>query len=250
VELLLSRGEIRRRVLATVGMSPNALAVSATMDQINQYISEANAETMVKRKWQRALITTRFTVGQDQTTFPFPANWTPSSIVRVSFWDADGRIYIPLRRQKIELVQRSDPLNDPTSPSYSPTDETTRQGRPLQYDPGLDGVINIWPPPDQIYEIMMEGYPNADLLKDTDISVVDALCIIYWASGCYFDMLQDTLLANKQQAKFAQRIRDLSAWQQTGQTVSIDSAADFSSSDVTGLQRYDYRTHQFPGQDV
>ncbi len=246
MEILLSKAEIRRRIQAIVGMSANASSVVQVQDQMNEFINEAVDETVLRRKWTRQISSIRITIGIDQISVPFPANWGPESIVEAGVWDTSANLYIPIPRKRITLIRSTDPLRDPGA---DPALELQRQGQPVMFDPGPNGVINIWPPADKAYEIKFSGYPNPQLVNDSDVSCVDARLIILWGAACYLDTLQDFQLAQIQRQKFEARVKSLHAWQQTGESIAIDSEATFDDArfDFGAIPRYDFSTGRAAG---
>lgn len=208
MEVYASRKEIRRRLQARLGNTTNDAQAPLVMEQYNEFIRSAAMEVYTRCSWAAAQRESFADVGIDQRFINYPDNATGGNIIQVAVWDAGSNRYRTLRRARILIHKDDEPVVEEGEPA-----SIAGRGMPTQYEPKKQ--IEIWPRPDQAYQIKIDHTVNPDLADDNDVSVVDAESIILWSMADAFDFQGDTALAQVQRAKFDKRIGQLRAWAHT-----------------------------------
>jgi hypothetical protein len=220
VEVYAQRSEIRRRILARLGYQTDDSQGPLISDRINENI-RAGAMEVYRRQaeWTNAQRETRVSVGIDQRFINYPTGATAGNIMAVGVWT--GTQYVPLRRARITLAHDDEPLVDIGEP-----DSVGGRGQPTIYE--CKAQIEIWPRPDETYELKIDHTVNPDLQNDSDTSVVDAEAIILYVLGEVAEYEQrgtGQIYFNRMEA----RLNSLRAMESTRQT--------FSRSDFVKLRK-------------
>lgn len=211
MEVYLNREEIRRRLQARMGFVTDNAQAPLLMVQVNEFIRAACHEVFTRCQWSKLQRETRVTVGIDQRFVNYPANSSAGNIIQIGAWDPVALRYVGLRRAVIRVHRDTEPKQE----EGGDTAEEDR-GFPSLYQPKAQ--IEIWPRPDQSYELKIDHTTSPELGDDTTPSIVDAEAIILWAMADTYDFQGDTELAKVQRGKFESRIAQLRAWQHTGES--------------------------------
>lgn len=209
MEIFASRLEIRRRLQARMGVVTGTAQAPLVQDQLNEFIRAAALEVYTVCQWARAQLEARVTVGIDQRFVDYPANATGGNIIAIGVWDSSSR-YLQLRRARIQVQLDDEPLVDEGEPA-----SVSGRGQPQLYEPKTQ--IEIWPRPDQTYELKIDYTQNPELATDATVSVVDAESIILWALADAYDFQGDLELAKVARDKYRHRIGQLRAWASTAE---------------------------------
>lgn len=204
MELHLTRSEMRRRMMARLGQSTGEQAL--VLDQYNEFLRAAVEKVYLRCPWQQSLRESRVSVGIDQRFLNYPTNTDAGGVQQIGRWDATAQRYVPLRRGTIPVTLDDEPLVDIGEP-----DSVPGRGSPTRYE--LKTQIEIWPRPDQAYELKVDYLIQPNLEADGDVSVVDAEAAILLAMADAYDFQGDATLAGIQRAKAEERLRDLTAAQ-------------------------------------
>ncbi len=204
MEIFVSRQEIRRRVLARLGNVTNGAQAPLVNEQYNEFIRSAAEAVAMRCPWQQSMRETFVSVGIDQRLINYPAQTGPGNIQAIGLWDEGSQTYTQLRRGKIPVVLDDEPLVALGEPDSIPG-----RAQPERYE--LRSQIEIWPRPDQAYQLKIDHTIHPQMADDNDVSVVDAECIILWAMADAYDFQGDAALAQVQRGKFEERIRLLMA---------------------------------------
>jgi hypothetical protein len=210
MEVFTSRKEIRRRLQARLGNTTNDTQAPLNQEQYNEFIRSAAMEVYSRCSWATAQRESYDSIGIDQRFINYPDGATGSNIIQMAVWDASANRYRPLRRARILIHKDDEPLVATGEPA-----SIAGRGIPTQYEPKTQ--IEIWPRPDQAYQVKFDHTVNPDFASDEAVSVVDAECIILWATADAFDFQGDNTLAQVSRAKFEKRLGQLRAWSHTNE---------------------------------
>lgn len=186
--------------MARMGFTTNGSQAPLNQDQFNEFIRAAAYAVYERCPWAATQRETRSTVGIDQRLLNYPTNASASNIVALAYWDAGRSCYVPLRRGVIPLTLDDDPIQDVGEPDTIPG-----RGKPEIYEPKTQ--IEIWPRPDDTYEIKIDHTVHPELAADATVSIVDAELIVLWAMADAYDFQADQDLARIARAKFEERFR-------------------------------------------
>jgi hypothetical protein len=257
LEMHLTRLEIRRKVCAILGWSSAATSQVQVADNLNELITEANEEVLLRRKWVNRKARARFTLGIDQRTATYPKDCGPEAVIDVGVWDTAAQLYLPVRRKIIRMQFDNGPLLDVDPSTLGDTDaEEAARAMPVWWEPIADpqglattGVMQFFPLPDQAYDIQVYFMDRGALAADEDISVIDGQAIVFYATAQRFLIDGDQASHANQMQKFERRIGLLSGLQASGEAIAIDADAVFTDDrfDELGVPRYDFTTGRGPG---
>lgn len=239
MELFLSREEMRRRLQARVGHLAGDGQAPLIRDQFNEYLRAAAQEVYTRCAWARTMREARVSVGIDQRVVNYPTGAGPENVFAIGVWDQTR--YVPLRRTTIPVHLDDEPLVDEGEPA-----SVSGRGRPGLYE--CKTQIEVWPRPDQEYELKIDHTINPDLAADGTISAVDGEAIILWAMADVYDMQGDENLAEKARAKFEQRIRRLIGWQSCLPTIRRGGDNHEAANRRRGLTGYVPDSGQWPSE--
>lgn len=200
MEIFATRQEIRRRMNARMGFTTNSSQAPLNLEQHNEFIRAAAAQVLQDCPWQNTMRETRVTVGIDQRFLNYPANATGSNILGVAYWNTDQKRYLPILRSRITARHDDEPLVDEGEPA-----SVDNRGSPLLYEPKAQ--IEIWPRPDQSYELKIDHTVSPQMGSEDELSIVDAELIILAAMADAFEFQGDNNLAGIQRAKYDRRLR-------------------------------------------
>jgi len=199
MEIFLNREEIRRRMAARLGHMTGDAQAPLIQEQHNEFIRSACMQVANRCHWVRNKQETRVTVGIDQRFINYPTNSGPGNILSLGAWSETNSFYWPLRRRVIVVAQDDEPLVDAGEPA-----SLQNRGRPIQYE--MKNQIEIWPRPDQEYEIKIDHTVEVDLTTDSTVSVVDAEAICLLAIADAYDFQGEPQLANTQRQRADMRM--------------------------------------------
>lgn len=210
-ELYLSRLEIRRSAHARLGFSSGqALMVN---DQHNEFIRGAAREVAQACPWVNTKRSTRPSVGIDQRFVNYPTGATAGSIIQIGVWDAGASQYCVLRRGVIPVQLDDEPIVDEGEPA-----SVAARGIPTLYE--VRNQIEIYPRPDQEYELKIDYVLTVDLSGDDVVSIVDAEAVILLVCAEIYAFQGDVEQARFYRAKYDAQIRALATGQRHDLTMS------------------------------
>ncbi len=208
MEVYATKLEIRKRVQARLGYVTNSAQSPLIQGQIDETIRAAALEIYTRCAWVQTQRETIVAIGIDQRFVDYPDNTTAGNIIAAAIWDDTAKRFCPLRRRPITISQDDEPLVVEGGDASA-----ARRAQPTMYHPKAQ--IEIWPRPDQAYQLKFDHTVSPDLYDNSTMSVVDAECIILWALADHFEFQQDAQAAKSNREKCELRIRRLRAWAAT-----------------------------------
>lgn len=222
MEQFLSRSVIKSRLRAICGHSGSDAQSGQTANRHHEYIRMAHDEVILRRQWRSTMRETLFTFGVDQRFYPYPTNARAENIQAIAVWSngvntASG-VYLPLRKTSIPIVLDTDPISDAGGDAAA-----AQRAMPTRFH--LKDQIEVWPRADIPYLGKIDHTISTDLSQDADVTVVDALAVLYNACSYEFEHLGDDSASASYAKRAEKRLRLISAWQEHGEVVSMDDAA-------------------------
>lgn len=222
MEKFLTKSEIRNRLRAITGHGGSDAQSGQTQERHDEFIRLANEDVLTRRRWRATQKEYAFTLGIDQRFYPFPTNCRAGNVIDIAVWsngiDTTSGHYVRLKRSSIPLTFDTDPISDAGGDPAA-----AQRAFPTRFH--LKDQIEIWPRPDQQYLAKMDHTISPDLSSDGSVTVVDAIAILALACGMEFDHLGDDVAAQKYEARGEKRLRQIAAWQDHGEVVSLDDMA-------------------------
>ncbi len=218
MEIYATRLALRNSLQARLGYSTNDTSSSLVVGQYNEFLnSAARAVYAICKDWTNALREYFPTVAVDQRFIDYPASATAANIQSVGCWDSGTERYRLLRRGRIQIPYDAEPLKAlyDAGDADALVQWPARRGFPLLYE--TKAQIEIWPPPDQEYELKIDYMASPDLANDTDTCIIDGEAILLYALADAYDFQGDSRLADIQRQRFNVRIGQLRAKQHSGE---------------------------------
>ncbi len=226
MERYATRAVLRQRLRILCGHQNSDALSGQLVERHNEYLRGAHERVQEARKWASMDVETEFTFGTEQREYNYPSNCGPQDIKEMGCWSngviVDTGSYLPVYKRQIPLLLNQQPTLDgggSTIPSLL--------SRPTRWMPRKEGWI-VWPVPDQDYLGRVVYRCNGELLLDTDSTVVDALCTLWFACADELAKLKNPVASEKMEAKALTRLTLLSAWEIEGHEIAMDPDATFS----------------------
>jgi hypothetical protein len=238
MEILLTRGEIRTLLRASLGQTTDESLGAQTAPQYNAFIDLAHLKALSDCRWVSSLSrTTTIALTTGQFVVPWPTGFTPGDLLEASIWDATKKTYTPLEKRSIPTAADTDQLQ-----ALGGADWTNAQGTPRYIEALADG-LHLWPPNDALAtrKVRMELALSKVLASDGTSTVIDGRLVLLWALSLAWGVLGDTEQQQSYQAQYQDRLMELRAWQSTGQTIAIASDAMFGDDEDVVAPNWDRR---------
>lgn len=203
----------------------------------NEALREACGKVYVECHWSHQEREYKFTGGEDQRLFNYPAYCGATDVIAVAVWDSAQQKYIPLTRRPITLALDSDPLED-----IGGTTLQNAQGQPRIWDPKTQ--LEVWPKLDQAYEFKMDHTICPEFIDDETPSVVDADLIMLWALAELLDDKGEERRAATARQKYADRLAKLKHWAASGREIAIDASVNFPGKVYPIGPRFDFTVNR------
>lgn len=236
MQVFLSRLEIRRQLRASLGQTTDEGLGTSNRAKIDVTIQQACLQAHADMRPLRAQIQATFDIGIQQSLIPYPADAAPGSLAEAAVWDAEGRLYLPLRRKR-RMVANSDDQNLVLGGSAM----TEIAAMPKWIEETAQGW-QLYPTSDQAYKIRVHYAKRQAFTDDNELSTIDAMLVLSYA--LYLETrVYDDAQSQRHLSDYHQRMASLKGFEQTGASISYDADADFDQDCDAGDEppRWDTR---------
>lgn len=226
MEVYLPRSEILRLVRAHLGIQTDNSLGSQVEEQHVAVVQSAALKVMQDCRWVNAVEQTTVMLQAEQNVLDYPFGSHPGAILNVSVYD--GGQYLRLRPQRLTTQFASDQQQIVGGIEFQRV-----TGRPQAYD--QQKQITFWPFSDKEYPVRIEYQRPSDLPTDETVSIVDGQLIVLWAASMLSLNLGDVDQSRLFSSMYLERQRMLQAWQSSGTTFAMSSAADLAEGEGLGF---------------
>ncbi len=229
MELYLGRQEIRRQVRAILGRATDDTLAAQTLAQENAFVDMGAVQVQQDRHGGPLERRTTFNLGAEQNEIAYPSSCGAGGILELAVYDADAGQYYAVKPRVIPVAADQDQEQIAGGDTF-----TAVQGRPLYYQQLT--LLRLHPYSDKAYKLRARHLLRVTFTDEITASVVDAQAIIYFAAAMSWDALGERGSFDTYMGLYQSRIRQLMAWQTTGDAVAIANDASFDEVDEAMAQ--------------
>jgi hypothetical protein len=237
MDVHLQRVEIRRQMRAMLGQTTDESLAAQTAEQYNAFIGAATVKAMADARWYALERRADISLGVEQYKVPYPSGCTPGGVRSAALWDPGVSAYIPMTRKRIPLADDVEQQEAAGGSTFQAV-----QGTPRSFEPRGD-FIYLWPVNDSTTGrmIRLEYYVSTAMTADSDLSPVDGMLILYFATSMACGAMADREREQQFMALYADRLAQLRGWHATGERLAMlnSGAYDDGGASASNLPNWD-----------
>ncbi len=220
MQLILTRQEIRAQVRAHLGETVTEASGGQAARQYNAFIDAAALKVAADCPWVSNELRVTVDLGAEQYKIAYPANAAVGSIRELALYDTDSLEYTLLEQRDLGLAYDFDQVAAAGGANFDAI-----QDEPQCWNQRGDFIYLYPPNDDTARKIRLRYLQRLTFTSDSQQSTVDAQALIYWACSMALNMNKETEQRDHYIALYRDRVSEMRGWQNSGQTVPIDSDA-------------------------